>query len=393
MQKHALFIVENNSVPQDIRVWNEAVSVKELGYEVTVICPRKSKESPSHETLEGVEIYRHFRPVEASGKLEFFVEYANAIFWELILSIMIYLRKPFQIIHSANPPDHVFLVAILFKILGAKYIFDHHDISPENYVAKFQNKGILYQILLLMEKCTFRVADIVISTNESYKKLAIKRGNFRENNIFVVRNGPNLSKVQFLPPNSNLKDGFDHMVAYVGVIGNQEGIDNLLRSVHYLVYEKNITNIKFMVIGSGPDWNNMVSLSKKMNLDKFVFFTGFIPYRDFYEILSTADICVNPEYRNEFTDKSTMIKIMDYMVMGKPIVMFETTEGKVTARESAVYIKQNVDSEFAEAIISLLNDPDKMKKMGNYGKKRITEKLCWSIQKKNLFNAYQHLEM
>ena len=243
-----------------------------------------------------------------------------------------------------------------------------------------------------MEKLTFKTANIVISTNESYKKIAISRGNKDSNDVFVVRNGPDLSKVIFMDPNEKVKEGFDYLVAYLGVIGNQEGIDILLKTIHYIVYNKDIKNIRFMIIGTGPDWNNMVQLSKKMKLEEYVTFTGFIPYRDLYEILATADVCVNPEFKNEFTDKSTMIKIMDYMVFGKPIIQFETTEGKVTAGDAALYLKKNDEIEFAEAIINLLNDPEKRKVMGKIAKKRIKEKLNWNIQKVNLKKAYKYLE-
>jgi len=251
MKKHILFIVENNSVPNDIRVWNEAQAAKEFGYDVSVICPRSDKNSPKYEILEGIPIYRHYRPIEASGKLAFLIEYGNAIFWEFLLSLYIFFKNPFHLIHSANPPDHVFIIAFFYKLLGVKYIFDQHDICPENYVAKFRRKDVFYKIMLLMEKLNFKTADIAITTNESYKRVAITRGGKNTEDVFVVRNGPNLSKVIFVEPNEKLKEGFDYLVAYVGVIGNQEGIDNLLRAVQYIVYQKKIHNIKFIVIGIG----------------------------------------------------------------------------------------------------------------------------------------------
>jgi glycosyltransferase involved in cell wall biosynthesis len=391
-RKHILFIVENNSVPKDIRVWSEALTAKECGYEVTVISPKGRKSTLKYEKMDGIDIYRHPMPVEAAGKFGFVFEYLNAFFWELLLSVCIFVKKPFQIIHSANPPDHIFLIALLFKIFGTNYVFDHHDISPENYLAKFGRKDIFYKILLLMEKLTFKTADIVISTNESYKKIAIGRGNKQKDDVFVVRNGPDLSRVIFMPPNDELKDGFDHLVAYVGVIGKEESIDNLLSSVDYIVNGKGIQNIKFVIVGTGTCWEEMVDLSLKMGLSRYVCFTGYIPYKEFYEILSTADVCVNPEFANAFTDKSTMVKIMDYMVFGKPIVQFDVTEGRVTAGESAIYVEKNDVIEFAEAIIDLLNDSEKRRKIGEIGRKRIIEKLNWENQRLNLERAYKYLE-
>ncbi|PQP35623.1 glycosyltransferase WbuB [Desulfobacteraceae bacterium SEEP-SAG9] len=392
MKKHVLFIVENQAVPQDVRVWNEALFNREMGYDVTVISPINETSKRKYEVIDGIEIYRHPMPIEARGKFSFLFEYLNALFWEFLLSISIFIKKPFQTLHGANPPDHIFLIALFYKLVGVKYIFDHHDLSPENYFVKFKRKDFLYRALLFMEKLTFKTADIVISTNESYKKIAKTRGNKKSNEIFVVRNGPKLSNFTFLPPNDKLKDGFDYLVAYLGVIAEQEGIDNLLRSVHYLVYKRNINNVKFIIIGTGTNWQKMVDLSKKMGLIKYVHFTGFIPYRDLYEILSTADLCVNPEFRNEFTNKSTMIKVMDYMVFGRPIVQYETVEGKITAGGAAKYIPINDEVEFAESIIQLINDPEKRKRMGEIGKKRINEKLNWDLQKTNLKRANMYLE-
>ena len=393
MKKHILFIVENNSVPWDVRVWAEALAAKEYGYDVSVICPvHKKAPMDKYEQREGIDIYRHPMPIEAHGAIGFFIEYFSALFWELLLSIRLFIKKPFQIIHSANPPDHVFMIAIPFKLFGVKYIFDHHDITPETYVAKFGAKNFVFKVLMWMEKATFKTADIVISTNESYKKIAITRGGKKDSDVFVVRNGPDLSRIQFPQPNPQLKNGFEYLVAYLGVINNQEGIDNLLRSVRYLIYEKNITNVKYLIIGTGPHWNEMVQLSKDMNLEKYVTFTGYIPYKDLYEILTTADICVNPEFCNEFTDKSTMIKIMDYMAFGKPIVMFETTEGKVTAGGSATYVSNNDETEFAHAIMDLLNDKTKREKMSQIARERVDTMLQWSLQKINLHNAYRYLD-
>jgi len=392
MRNHILFIVENAPVPLDKRVWNEALTVKGWGYDVTIISPRARGNTLAFENLDGIDIYRHPMPIEADAKIGFLFEYLNAFFWELLLTIRVFIKKRFHIIHGANPPDHVFLIALLFRFFGTKYIFDHHDISPENYLAKFQKKDIPYRLLLLMEQLTFRTADIVISTNQSYKRIAIERGKKRENDVFVVRNGPDLSKITFVPPNDNLKRGFDHLVAYIGVIGNQEGIDVLLRAAEYIVYRKRINNIKFIIIGTGPHWKKMVKLSQEMGLAQYVTFTGFIPFKEVYEILSTADVCVNPEYKNDFTDKSTMVKIMDYMVFGKPIVQFRTTEGKVTAGESSIYVENNDQIAFAEAIISLLKDTKKRKKMGDIARARIYESLSWDKQKSTLKKAYRSLD-
>jgi glycosyltransferase involved in cell wall biosynthesis len=392
MKKHILFIVENNPVPHDVRVWNEAQALKEFGYEVTVICPRNKKNPSKFEVLNGVTIYRHYIPFEAGGKFSLLFEYMNALFWEFVLSLLIFFKKPFNFIHAANPPDHIFIIAIFFKIFRVKFIFDHHDVTPENYLAKFHKKDLFYKISLLMERITFIIADLVISTNESYKKVALIRGKKKDKEVFVVRNGPDLSRISPINPDNKWKSDFKHLVAYVGNIGSQENLDVLLKIVEYIVFKKEIIAAKFIIIGTGPDWEKMVQLCNSMKLNEYVTFTGYIPYKDFYEILATSDLCINPELSNEFTDKSTMLKLMDYMTFGKPIVQFETTEGKVTAGDAAFYVKENNIEHFADAIINLLDNPQHRKKMGEIGRKRIEENLNWDVQKKSLKAAYHYLE-
>lgn len=389
-KKHILFIVENNSVPHDLRVWREARAVKEFGYDVSVICPKWHHAKLAHEVIEGIDIYRH--PTwEGRGKSAQIIEYCNALMWEILLTIRLFLVQRFHVIHGANPPDHIFLVALLFKLFGVKYIYDHHDIAPENYVAKYGSKGIFFFLLLLMEKLTFKTADMIISTNQSYRKLAMARGGKEGEDVFVVRNGPDLALIPPPNPDPALRNGFSFLVGYVGMIGEQEEIGNLLSVAEYLVKEKNRTDIKFIVVGTGPAWNEMVQQSLTMGISDNVKFTGYVPYSEFYRILSTVDVCVNPEFSNEFTDKSTMIKIMDYMTFGKAIVQFYTTEGEVTAGESAVYVRANSIPDFGDALIELLEDHNRREAMGKAGRKRIEEKLSWEHQKTSLRRAYLHV--
>ena len=385
---HILFIVENNSVPHDRRVWNEAQAAKEFGYEVSVICPEDANVKDYPKIINGIRIYRHPRPAEKSGKAALIFEYTNALIWEFLFSIWVFITHRFHIIHSANPPDHIFIIALPFKLFGVKYIFDHHDITPENYVAKFGSKGFFYSILLKMEWLTFKTANFIISTNESYKKIAMRRGGKDEKDIIVVRNGPDLTKISSVAMNPALREGFRYLVGYVGVIGQQEGIENLLQAVKYMVRNKKRTDVKFYIIGTGPYWHEIVKQSINMELEKYIEFTGYIPDQKLYEILNSVDLCINPEFGNEFTNQSTMIKIMEYMTFGKAIVQFYTVEGEVTAGDSAIYVRENSPVLFAEAILSLMDDPERCRKMGEIGRHRIEEKYSWQRQKGNLASAY-----
>jgi len=393
MKRHVLFIVENNSVPRDVRVWSEARSAKEFGFDVSVICPEDKILKNRTASLDGVDIYQHPQPIEGSSKGGLLLEYANALFWELVFSLKLFVTNRFHIIHAANPPDHIFLIALIFKIFGVKFVFDHHDIAPENYIAKFGRKGFFYQALRLMEWLTFKTADVVIATNESYKTIAMERGGKKDEDVFVVRNGPDLSKMGGAERNDKLRDGFKYLVGYVGAIGQQEGIENLLRVAKYIIESKNRRDIKFIIVGTGPHWNTVKQLSVDMGLNGYVWFTGYIPVKELHEILATVDVCVNPEHRNSFTDRSTMIKVMEYMAFGKPIVQFYTVEGEVTAGEAAVYIRNNSEPEFGDALIDLLEDHGKRERMGREGRKRIEEQLSWSSQKSKMKEAYDHINL
>jgi len=387
--KHILFIVENNSVPFDMRVWNEARAAREFGYDVTVICPSDARKKDSRSLIDGIRILRHPQVPEGSGKASLILEYLNATFWECLLSLRVFATHPFHVIHGANPPDHVFLVAAPFKLFGVKYLFDHHDIAPENYEAKFGKKGALHRLLLLMERLTFKSSDLVISTNESYKKIAMGRGGKRSEEIFVVRNGPDIERMPETLPDPKLREGFRYLVGYVGVLGQQEGIDNLLQAVDHIVRERKRTDIKFIIVGSGPHLKSLIKQSRDLGLETYVQFTGYVPDRVLHAVLASSDVCVNPEFGNEFTDKSTMIKIMEYMMFAKPIVQFHTTEGEVSAGESAVYIRENSVPRFAAAILDLLDDPEQRAKMGAWGRRRIDERLGWARQKQQLADAYR----
>lgn len=390
-KKHILFIVENSLVPIDVRVWSEALAAKEWGYDVTVLCPKWMEYKKGYEVLEDIKIFRHPWFL-AKNKIGYIIEYLIAIIWEIIFSVRIYLKTPFHIIHGANPPDHLFLIACLFKPFGVKYIFDHHDLTPESYYAKYKRKGIIFKVLLYMEKINYKIADLVISTNESYKSIAIKRGGKNSKNVFVVRNGPKIDEINFQPQNPKWKKGFDYLVAYIGLIGLQDQLEVLLQIVYCIVYKLKVTNIKFIVIGDGSQLKKIMALANSMYLIQYIEFTGFITYgRQLFEIFSTSDVCINPEKKNCFTDKSTMIKIMEYMSFGKPIIQFDNKEGKASAGNASLYIKNNSVMVFAEELVKLVQDEDKKKKMGIEGKKRIKNKLQWNIQKINLKKAYKCL--
>ncbi len=388
MKRKILIIVENLPVPFDTRVWKEASSLQANGYEVTVLCPRGKGYERNHEVIDGVHIYRHPLPNEGNSPLGYAWEYGWALFWEFLYSWWIYLRRGFQVIQACNPPDNIFLVALPFKIFGVKYIFDFHDANPELYLAKYERKGRLYDALVWFEKMTFRFSDIVIATNNSYREIAITRGGLHPDNVFVVRNGPNLKTFRAVTPNPALKHGKDYLVGYVGTMSIQEGLDILLDAALH-IKNSGRHDIHFTCVGGGPSLAELRKMVEIKGLQDAVNFTGRIPDEHLLEILSTADVCVNPDKPCEMNSISTMIKIMEYMALGKPIVQFDMKEGRFSAMDAALYADNQMGvADFAAKILLLLGDADAREKMGEFGRRRVQEELAWDYSVKNLFAAY-----
>ncbi|MDW6021573.1 glycosyltransferase family 4 protein [Mesorhizobium sp. BAC0120] len=387
--RKVLIIVENLPVPFDRRVWQEARALRDAGAEVSIICPTgKGLEEPE-QTLEGIHIYRHRLPLEAKRPLEFLLEYGAALLHETRLAWKVLFRHGFDTIHACNPPDLIFLVALPFKLMGKRFIFDHHDINPELYEAKFGKRGRPWRLLCLFEWLTFKCADVVISTNESYRQIALIRGGKRGEDVFVVRSGPDLTRIKVYPPDVSLKKGRKFLVGYVGVMGAQEGIDLLLQSARQLVHGRGREDVQFVLVGGGPDLEQLRGLCHEMNLDEYVTFTGRVPDEVLFTALSTADVCVNPDRVNPMNDKSTMNKILEYMAFGKPIVQFEVTEGRISAGSAALYARPNDPVDFADKIELLLGDPAMRASMGEFGRSRLQRELAWSHQVPKLIAAYQ----
>lgn len=389
MSKKVLIIVENLPVPFDGRVWKQALALTSGGYRVTVLSPRAKGYVKNHEVLEGVHIYRHPMPKEASSARGYFVEYLAAFFWELLYSIWIFGTRGFDVIQGCNPPDTIAFVALPFRIFGVKYIFDHHDVNPELYIAKYNRKDFFYRALVTLERLTFRLSDIVISTNESYKSIAIQRGGVKPENIFVVRNGPDLTKFYPVKPSPDLKYGKKYLVGYVGTMGEQEGLDILLEAARE-IKRRGRQDVHFICVGGGPALASLRKMVVDLDLEDTVNFTGRISDEDLLQILSTADVCVNPDKPCEMNDLSTMIKIAEYMAMGKPIVQFDLREGRYTAAEASLYCDAaTLTTGFADKIIWLLDHPEERARMGEFGMKRVKEELAWEYSVRNLYTAYE----
>ncbi|MEO0870898.1 MAG: glycosyltransferase family 4 protein [Pseudomonadota bacterium] len=387
--RHVLIVVENLTLPFDRRVWQEARTLKAAGAAVSIICPVGRGHEKRHEVIEGIDIHRHPLPIEAKGAVGFIGEYGVALFWETVLAWKIFFKRRFDVIQGCNPPDLIFLVAAPFKLFGVKYIFDHHDINPELYEAKFGHRGFFWWLMLIFEKLTFAFANVSIATNESYKSIAIDRGGMAPDKVHVVRSGPDLSRLKRVPPVESWKNGRAHMVGYVGVMGEQEGIDLLIDAVDHLVHRRQREDIQFVLVGAGPVLEELKAMTAQKGLADFITFTGRAPDQQLFEVLSTMDIGVNPDRVNAMNDKSTMNKIMEYMSLGKAMVQFDVTEGRFSAREASLYAKPNDAQDLAEKIEGLIDDPVRRAAMGAYGRQRVVEELNWQHQIDPLLAAYK----
>jgi glycosyltransferase involved in cell wall biosynthesis len=385
--KHILMVVENLPLPFDRRVWQEANTLKESGAEVSIICPKMKGYTKSYECINGIHIYRHPLPLEARGAWGYIREYFAALFWEFFLSWKIYFKKRFHVIQGCNPPDLIFLVAWSFKLFGVKYVFDHHDINPELYIAKYNKKGMFYKFLLWAERLTFMTANYSIATNESYREIAITRGKMPPEKVTVVRSGPKLDRLKITDGNIKYKKGRKFLVGYVGVIGEQEGLDLLLESAKFITTKRN--DVQFAIVGGGTDLENLKKLSTEMGLDEFVDFYGRVDDETLVDVLNTADICVNPDKPTVMNNLSTMNKIMEYMALKKPIVQYDLKEGRVSAQGASLYATNNDTADFANKIEWLLDNEAARKEMGELGYQRIITELSWNYEKDKLTNFYK----
>ena len=386
-----LILVENLPSPFDRRVWQEACALRDAGHVVTIICPTGRGFEKRHEEIDGIAIHRYELPIEAEGAAGYALEYGTALAKTFALCWRVLFTRGFDVIHACNPPDLFFLIGAFFKLLGKKFVFDHHDINPELYEAKFGRRDLFWKLLVRLERLTFRVADVSIATNESYRRIAVERGGMDRDRVFVVRSGPSLERMKSGPPHTHLKRGRRFLVGYVGVMGRQEGIDLLLEAARVIVRDMGRGDVHFGLVGGGTSLEEMKAFAAQKGIADHVTFTGRVPDAEMLAMLNTADVCVNPDVANEMNDKSTMNKIMEYMSLGKPIVQFDLTEGRFSAQDASLYAKKNDPRDMAAKIVELLDDPVRRASMGAYGRARVENELEWRFEVPKLLAAYAAL--
>jgi glycosyltransferase involved in cell wall biosynthesis len=385
-------LLENNPYPQDGRVRREAASLTAAGYRVTVICPTGDRQSRT-ELVDDVKVYRYPAPKERDGFVGYVIEYLYSMIMSALLTLYVFIRSGFDAIHAHNPPDTFFAIALWYKLFGVKFVFDHHDLSPEMYDARFAGQGhaAVRGMLLRLERLTFRVADHVVSTNASYKEIATGRGGLDGERVTIVRNGPDLERVRPLEPIPELRSRAGTILGYVGEMGEQDGVDYLIRSLHLLATDLDRTDFLCVIVGGGTAVPGLESLVVRLGLDERIWFTGPLWGDDLMRHLSAADICVDPDPSNPYNDRSTMIKMAEYMALEKPIVAFDLPEHRRTAGEAALYVTANDELEFARGIARLMDDPELRRTMGAHGRHRVETEMAWHHQERKLVQMYDGL--
>ncbi len=403
-----LMLVENH-FPQDTRVTNEATLLKEAGYQVTVVALRRNGQT-GHEVLNGVEVYRlptlelfkktpfanvnrlNLLLVKLKSFLGYVVEYCYFTTACLIVSTYVFVKRGFDVMHAHNPPDTLFLVALPFKLLGKKFVFDQHDLCPELYRSRYSAaEGFATRLLRILEWCSLKLADVTIATNESYKQIQIERANKNPCDIFIVRNGPNQMRMTPVAPSVRLREMDKCILCYIGSLNPQDGVDHLLRSLRHLLYDLKRSDFHCVIMGTGDSLQDLRNLADKLQLNGCVELLGFVSDKDLQSNLAAADICLDPDPSSPLNDVSTWIKIMEYMAYAKPIVAFDLRETRFSAGDAAIYVRPNQEAEFAETVAELMEQPELRKKMGAFGRGRVEDELQWNKVGRNLLTAYETL--
>ncbi len=425
--KNVVIVVQNLPVPFDRRVWLEATTLTKAGYSVTCICPKAKGFDESYEELEGVRIHRYSLPIDATGSLGFVAEFV----WCFLRTSMKLARevtsRGIDVLHVCNPPETYFPLAWLLKPLGTKFLFDHHDLSPEMFDAKFglvdgpgeatknagaepsgvatKNAGaepsgvatknrapkVLRRGLLFLERRTFKAADLVITTNESHKRIAVQRGDKAPDDVIVVRSGPNLERLQKVEPVDRWRNGKDFLVVYLGEICEQDGVDHLVRAMIDVRDRHGRDDVHCVLVGGGPHQQAVKEYASSVGADDVCQFTGRVSDEVLCEVLSSADLGVDPDPRTPWSDQSTMNKIMEYMYFELPIVSYDLTEARVSAGEAALFAPDHTEASLADSIIQLLDDPESRSRMGKFGRHRIETRLSWEHSEPHLLEAYERL--
>jgi glycosyltransferase involved in cell wall biosynthesis len=384
-----LIIVENLPVPFDRRVWQEATALRDAGWSVSVICPTGRGHDARHEVIEDIEIFRHSIP-EARGAAGYLLEYAWALGAQLRLSFRAARRRGFDVIHACNPPDLIFLVAGVHKLLrGTRFVFDHHDLSPELFESKFGRRGLLHRLMLWLERRTFALADATIATNETFKRIAVERGGMDPARVHVVKSYPRIERFRRTEPDPALAASNRTLAGYVGIMGSQDGVDLLVRAMAEIVHGRGRDDLGCVIVGDGPELPALRALAAELEVERHVSFTGYLSGDRLLATLSALDIGVIPDPADDFNGKLSMNKVFEYMMLGLPFVMFDLAQARSEAREAALVVEDDTPERLADGILALADDPERRARMGAWGRAAAEREFLWSKETESLLRAYR----
>ena len=391
-QRRILIIVQNLPVPFDRRVWLECQALTAAGYDVTVVCP-KGKGDPAHEVIDGVTLLKYRPYAPGGGPLGFVVEYAYSFLATATLVLRARRAGKFDVLQACNPPDIFWPIARWLRSRdGSRFVFDHHDLCPELYDSRFPNGSALPRRgLIALERATFRTADHVVSTNASYAGIALSRGGKASTEVTIVRTGPDQDRLRRRTAVPALRRGRRHLVAYLGVMGPQDGVDLAVRAAAHVVQQLGREDVCFTFMGGGDSYQQLVALRDQLGLQDYLELPGRVPDDTVLDVLSTAAVGLSPDPKNALNDVSTMNKTMEYMAFGLPVAAYDLKETRVSAGEAAVYVESGDIAAYARAIVELLDDDNRREAMGRTGRRRIDEELGWSYQREAYLGVFDSL--
>jgi glycosyltransferase involved in cell wall biosynthesis len=390
--RRVLLVVENLPVPYDRRVWQEALALKAAGFEVSVISPATTRYPKLSEFLEGIQVYRYPMLIEGKGYLGLIVEYLWSFICIFTLSAYVDTRIGFDAIMIANPPDIFFPIIWIYRLLGRKTVFDHHDLVPELFATKFHVKrSIVLSFFYIAERMMFRSVHKVISTNESYKAVAMRRGRRASEDVVVVRNAPDPARFSIRTPEPQLRKSAKFLVAFLGEIGQQDGVDVLIRAIKTIKDALGPNAIHCVLMGAGPHFDHIVAYARAEGVAADITFTGRADNELISRVLSTADIAVDPCPGSAHSDLSTATKIMEYMFFSLPIVAFDLLETHRSGADAVCYARVDDEAHFAQRIIELLPDEDQRRALGAAARVRLDTALSWRESSRHLIELMESL--
>lgn len=386
--QHCVIIVENLPVPFDRRVWQEARALSDAGWQVSVICPRNDQYPAAFETIDGIDIHRHPLPLEASGRWAFLIEYGTALFHQARLLFRIWRTRGFDVIQACNPPDLIFLVAAPYKLLGKRYVFDHHDVCPELFEAKFGRRGVFHRLLRVAERLTFATADMVVSANETYRQLAIERGRVHPDDVVTVYSVPDRNRIRRVAPNPDLRAGAPVVLGYIGIIADQDGVDHMIRCVRHLAVEHGHPEIRAIVVGDGPALASVKVLAEDLGVADRIAFTGYLRGDALLSAMSSFDIGIIPDPVNPYNDKISMNKVFEYSALGIPSVAYPLSETRRLLGSAGLYARDATPEGLARACLPLIEDEALRREMGHRALALADAAFSWDREAEKLVRAY-----